>query len=148
LILCYYVSSGILGDVELMLPDRTATSTVIALSPFRCVCVPFRQNAARLTQNIGFMNHVAAGLSQKLVVSSGSYAASALNTAEERLCAYILAAARDGLFTEVLSEVAQSVGMSYRHLFRVIGRLCGEGVLQRTDGGFRILDPTLLKAKS
>ena len=32
LILCYYASSGVLGDVELMLPSPKTTSTVIAVS--------------------------------------------------------------------------------------------------------------------
>jgi CRP-like cAMP-binding protein len=60
LILCYYVSEGILGDAELMLDSRPAISTTIAVTEFTCVGVPLTQNAETLKSNLAFVNRVGA----------------------------------------------------------------------------------------
>lgn len=148
LILCYYVSQEILGDIELALGNYQAASTAIAVSEFSCIGIPFVQNCAYLKQNIDFMNIISRSLSTKLLASSNSYTAAALHTSEERLCSYILLSEHNGRFTDVLVDVAQSVGMSYRHIFRIINKLCKEGIMEKTEGGFRILNRELLKKKS
>ena len=40
LVLCSYVSEGILGDIELMLDEETASTTVIAASQLSCIAIP------------------------------------------------------------------------------------------------------------
>ena len=40
------------------------------------------------------------------------------------------------------------MGMSYRHLCRVIGELCAEGILQKTEYSCKIIDRGLLLEKS
>lgn len=46
LILCYYVTQGVMGDVELMLDRFIATTSVIAVSDFSCIAIPFFESAA------------------------------------------------------------------------------------------------------
>lgn len=148
LIICYYVSDGIFGDVELMSDVRAASTTVIAVSALRVAAVPIGSNEEYLKGDLAFMNVIAAGLAGKLARSSAAYAASALSTGEERLCAYILRTEHNGIFADVLSDVAQYVGMSYRHVFRVINSLCAVGILEKTDRGYRILDRDALRTRS
>lgn len=148
LIICCYVSRGVLGDVEVMRADRRASTTVIAVLPLRLVAIPILMNEAYLKGNLAFMNSIAASLSEKLLTSGNAHAASALYTSEERLCSYILMAEHGGVFSDVLADTAQSVGMSYRHLCRVIGGLCAEGILQKTECGYKIIDRGLLLEKS
>ena len=40
LLLCYYISEGIMGDVELMMGRREAISSVQAVSPVFCIGLP------------------------------------------------------------------------------------------------------------
>lgn len=148
LIICYYVSHGILGDAELMRSDRSASTTAIADSPLRMIAIPIAQNEAYLKGNLAFMTSVAENLAEKLLNSSSVHAASALYTSEERLCSYILMSQHNGLFTDVLNDVAQSVAMSYRHVFRIIGALCADGILEKTESGYKILDLGRLHEKS
>jgi len=148
LIICYYISRGILGDVELMRADRRASTTVVAVSPLRLITIPIESSRAYLRGNLAFMNFIAESLSEKLLNSSSAHAASALYSSEERLCSYILMTEHGGTFSDVLSDAAQSVGMSYRHLFRVINSLCDDGILKKTASGYRILDRELLRARS
>ncbi len=144
LILCYYISKGMIGDVELMTGQREAASTVVAITDFLCIGVPIEPNAARLRTNLLFMNRVGEGLAQKLLQSSQNYLFDALHPAKERLCLYILRNAQDGVFSEPLTNTAGSVGVSYRHLLRLLSALCGEGVLRRRGHGFQIIDAEAL----
>ena len=141
LIVCFYQSDGILGDAELMTGRREASATVIALTPLQLVGVPLDRNLDALLGNVRFLNKLGRNLSEKLLRSSDAHADAALRSGRERLCVYIRNNAHNGLFTDVLNDAAQSAGMSYRHLFRVLHALCAEGVLQRTPLGYRVLDP-------
>lgn len=140
LVLCYYVFEGIIGDIELMTGAQTAASTIVAITDFECVAIPYRQNAEALKGNVAFMNHLGRALAKKLLLSSGNYVAAALHTCEERLCAYLLETSHDGLFSDVLTDTACSVGMSYRHMFRLLERLCADGLLEKRACGYRILN--------
>lgn len=44
LVLAYYLSSGLIGDVELMSNTTYATASVITLSPFEVIIVPFQDD--------------------------------------------------------------------------------------------------------
>ena len=148
LILCYYASSGVLGDVELMLPSPKTTNTVIAVSAFSCAAVPLRENRDALLGNLAFISRIGQELAQKLLRSSDAHMISALYTSRERLCAYILTTQQSGVFREYLTDAVQSVGVSYRQAQRIMQSLCALGVLQKVDSGFQILDMPQLQALS
>lgn len=140
LTLCYYISSGILGDVELVQEDKAASATSVVATPSYCIQIPLALNRTYILNNIVFMNQVAKGLSAKLRNSNSAHISSALYSGEERLCSYILMAEHNGLFSDVLTDVAQSIGISYRHLFRVLGEMCRNGVLEKKESGYVILN--------
>lgn len=146
LILCYYVSQGILGDAELMLGRAPAVATVVAVTEFLCVGVPLEQNRESLKSNLAFVNRVGAELSAKLVRSSHSYMTDALHTARERLCQYLLESAQDGVVPGPMTETAASIGVSYRHLMRLLRALCDQGILAHQRRDYRILRPDALAA--
>ena len=71
-----------------------------------------------------------------------------LYSGEERLCAYILQTSHNGIFSDILTDTACSVGMSYRHMFRLLNHLCEDGVLEKRENGYRILDRESLAEKA
>lgn len=148
LILRYYVSEGLFGDLELMSEDETASTTVIAVSELRCAAIPIAENERALRGNLAFVSYVAKEQALSLRDRGEAHMVSALFSSEERLCSYLLATAHNGIMTEYLTDMAQSVGVSYRHALRIIGKLCADGILQKTAGGYRILDETRLQARS
>lgn len=147
LTLCYYLDSGILGDVEFVQEDPSASATSVAVFQTDCIAIPLKSNRETLNRNVMFMNHVAKGLSEKLINSSYYHMTSVLYTGEERLCTYILMAEHNSVFSEILSDVSKSVGVSYRHLFRMLNTLCQKGVLKKSESGFVILDKHYLIEK-
>lgn len=144
LVLCYYISEGIVGDMELMTGTYEASTTIIAMSGFECIALPYRIYASELKANISFLNIIGRGLSLKLLKSSKNYLATALHSGEERLCAYILQAQHNGVFSETLTDVARLMGISYRHLFRILNQLCADGVLRKAPNGYHIVDQETL----
>lgn len=146
LILCYYDSEGIVGDMELMTDADLACKTMIALTEFQCIGLPFKKYRGILKANLTFVNRVGRELSNKLISSSRYITDIALHSGEERLCAYMLQTAQSGIFCDILTDVARSIGLSYRHLLRILSRLCAEDVLRKETHGYRILNqPELIR---
>lgn len=144
LILCFYISDGIIGDVELMTNTYIAATSIIAMTDFQCIALPYEAYAAELKKNLTFLNILGKELSVKLLRSSRNYVSGALHSGEERLCSYILQASHENIFAEMLTDVACSTGMSYRHMFRLLNQLCADGILQKRENGYLILDRSRL----
>lgn len=140
LILCFYLSGGLMGEVELFTDEAAGSSTVTALDNFKCVAIPTECNKNYLKNNLAFAHIAASELSKKLMKSTNSVVESTLYTAEKRLCRYILAASDGKYFRDIMTDVAYSVGISYRHLYRMMGVLCRDGILEKTNAGYRICD--------
>lgn len=66
LILCFYLSSGILGEVELFLgeDDEGDQNTVTALDDFECISIPVILNRDYLMSNLQFVQSCAYELSR------------------------------------------------------------------------------------
>lgn len=148
LILCYYISDGMIGEVELMIRQELAISSIIAITDFECIAVNYKNCIAELKNNIGFLNKVGVELAEKLARSTEDFTSSALYTGEQRLCAYILQTSHHNLFSDILTDVSCLVGLSYRHMFRLLGQLCEDGVLDKRESGYYILNRKELVRRS
>lgn len=148
LILCFYVEDGMIGDMELFSNQNIVSSSVTVMDELTCIVIPVEENKEYLKNNLEFVRTATFELSKKLYASSESVVESTLYTAEIRLCRYILSAQVKGTFRDIMKDVAYSVGISYRHLYRMIGKLCKEGILEKKESGYKILDFEALKKKS
>ncbi len=148
LLLSYFVSSGIMGDVELMTGKHEAFSTVQAVSKLTCIGLPLSVYALTLKDNIVFINRIGKELAEKLMRSGMNRAITILHQLEARLCAYILQTADGGVFREKQTEVAELVGTSYRHLLRCLDKLCKEGILLKKPFGYQIEDRQALSNRA
>lgn len=145
LLFCQQDGQGMLGDVELVLEDQDATTMVEALSALVCIGIPMAANREQMRGSLTFMNRVSEALAAKLARLSRDSSLTILYGLEPRLCSYIGVAARDGVFREKWTELAERLGTSYRHLLRSLDGLCARGVLAREGRGYRILDPDRLQ---
>lgn len=144
LLLAYFTSKGIIGDIELMTNKPTNYTTVQAVTEFSCIALPLDVYGAELKSNIDFVNYIAQELAKKLTQRVINGAITTLQPIEARVCAYISQSACDGFFHETLTEVAISVGASYRHLLRCLDKLCADGILGKEPPGFRIIDQVMV----
>lgn len=148
LILCYNISRGLIGEVELMARQFNATCSVKAVTDFECIAVSYQNCLAELKTNLVLLNKLGTELAEKLTTSSDNFTSTALCTGEQRLCAYILQNSHRGLFRDTLTDVSCSVGMSYRHMFRLLGQLCEEGILEKRESGYYIKNQEELARRS
>ena len=148
LLLAYFTSKGIIGDIELMTNKPVNYTTVQAVTEFSCIALPLNFYADSLKSNNAFINYIAIELAEKLTQRVVNGAITTLQPIESRVCAYITQTAIDGFFYEQLTDVAVVVGASYRHLLRCLGKLCKDGILIKESQGFRIADKDRLDNKA
>ena len=148
LILSSYLSDGMIGEIELLTHQELANATVTAISDFECVLLDFGSCVRELQTNIPFLNRLGTMVAEKLNEVDDNYAMTALCTAEERLCRYICRNEQGGMFSDVYTETACSIGTSYRHLYRMLGQLCTDGILRKTEQGYQITDREQLFRRS
>ncbi|WP_413538812.1 cyclic nucleotide-binding domain-containing protein [Enterococcus malodoratus] len=139
LILSYYISSGFIGDIEFIMNHLEATASVIAVSPFECISLPYTSNRDQLLENNAFMNSLALDLSEKLFECTNSYVSNVLKTGEQRLCSYLLQAEYKGFFYDNYQDVSATIGLSYRHLLRLLKQLNEKGIIKREKDGYQIM---------
>ena len=148
LLLTYFISKGSIGDVELMKGTREALATMQAVTTFTCIALPLNIYEKTLKEDFEFISYVARELASRLRMRSINGAITTLQPLEARLCAYISQTANEGIFREPLTDVADIVGASYRHLLRSLDRLCVDKILCREAGGFKIVDNQALGEKA
>lgn len=148
LVLSYYISDGMIGEIEFAAHLDTAIATIVAITDFIYVELPCQGYEAQLRQNVVFLTKLAEGIAEKMLDSSNNYISASLCSGEERLCAYILKNAHKDMFTDILTDTSCSVGLSYRHMFRLLGELCEEGILEKRKSGYHIQDKEKLAARA
>ena len=112
-----------MGDIELLMGRHEAISTVQAVSTVVCIGLPLSVYAPMLLSNLPFVLRAAKGLAIKLHNSVSNTTEIILRPFETRLCEYLLQSAQNGVFSERLIDVAEQLGVSYRHLMRSIKAL-------------------------
>lgn len=148
LILCYYVSQGLLGDMEYLQNVEEVEATVVAISEVKCLVIPYTLLRKYQKRNVKFFEKLAEEMAEKLMKSTENYVLSAVCMGEERLCHYILKNSHQRIFSDILTDVSCSIGMSYRHMFRLIGSLCEEKILEKRQNGYYILKPEELEKRA
>ena len=138
LIVCYYISEGMIGEIELLTGNELATTTVVAISDLECVAIGYDNCIEELKTNIKFSNKLGTVLAGKLAHSADSLVSSALYSGRQRLCIYILQNENRNMLTNMLTEVSESIGMSYRHMLRLFCELCDENILEKRPNGYYI----------
>lgn len=144
LLFCYNDPGMILGEVELM-TYAFASSSVCAVTDVQCIAIPHERYRAYLTSNIEFMNRICLVMAEIVAQNSINHSSNILYPFESRLCAYISMTNENGCFNAKLTELAEFLGTSYRHLLRTLDNLCTKGVLEKSPQGYLIKDDLKLR---
>ncbi|MED3552511.1 Crp/Fnr family transcriptional regulator [Cytobacillus praedii] len=143
---------AVIGDVEYV--KRTeAFNTVETISEGLMIGVHFDELRGMKTNQMEFLNFLLAIVTEKFYTESHATSLNMLYPVETRLASYLLSLSseREGsLFhremqTSNLTDIADLIGTSYRHLNRVINKLSKEGIILRKKGSLYIKDIERLK---
>lgn len=147
LILSFKTPLEVIGDIEYVQGIDTI-NTVEAVSPV--VMIGVRQSAVRrfLKEHPPFMQFLLEIITRKFYVKSQFMRHNILYPVETRLASYLVSVAYDEndalvngmVSTSNLTDIANLIGTSYRHLNRVIKDFCITGLVERSKGTIIIKD--------
>lgn len=151
LILNFKTPLEVIGDIEYVQQIDTI-NTVEAVSPV--VMIGVRQSVLRRLSNnhAQFLQFLLDIITKKFYVKSHSMRINLMYPVEVRLASYLLSVVYDeneavvsSQLTANITDTANLIGTSYRHLNRVIQDFCREGLVERSKGGILIKDLEGLK---
>ncbi len=134
-----------LGDMELM-EYTEPSNTIQTKTECLCIGIDISTMKNRLLDDNKFLLYLCKSLADKLAYLGSSQRLKQLNSASQNIAEYIIVASESkGYFKANLKDVASVLGISYRHLHRIIGTLVEKNILQRSNRGYEILDMDSLK---
>ncbi|MBQ1274419.1 MAG: cyclic nucleotide-binding domain-containing protein [Cellulosilyticum sp.] len=151
LLISFYEPFEVIGDVELI-REMSAVCTVQALETCYLLALPIEKFRMSLQKDIKLLNFVCNALAEKLDHISHNSSINLLYPLENRLANYIDMTAvrleksdRGRCFNENLTQLAELLGISYRHLLRTLNGLCQGQILTRQKEGYIIINEVELK---
>lgn len=148
LLSCFYQAGSVIGDLEFLTERKMAVCSVQAITTCTCVVIPIAQNRSLLYQNPRFLRTIGNVLAGKFERSVKNNAHIILYPLEVRLCSYIDTGCKTDCFKEKLTEVAEVLGTSYRHLIRALNSLIADGILRKEGHAYYIINRQELNYRS
>lgn len=129
-----HMNKGLLGDVEFV-TAKPAIRTIQVVSDTLCMRLYVKGYRHRLMSDRNFLRYLTTQLADKIVVANDPDAGNLEQlSSEDRLFEYLkLSVREDGLITQSLREISPIMGVSYRHLIRMMNALCEDGRLKHGD---------------
>lgn len=155
LILSFKTPLEVIGDIE-YIQGIDIINTVEAVSEVNVIGIQHKWLKKYAEGQPAFLQFLLRVITQKFYVKSKSLSFNLMHPVEVRLASYLLAVSFDEtsaqingrLNTENLKDTANLIGTSYRHLNRVILKLCRDGLIDRSDGFIQVKDWEGLKVLS
>ncbi|GAA0717310.1 transcriptional regulator YeiL [Clostridium malenominatum] len=147
LLLRFYKPLSVIGDVEIV-KDSHTSSNIQVVEKALCIRISMKNLRRFAINDTCFLRYIINSLGDKLEKNSRANSINLLYPLENRLASYLLAisssdeASSDisGISTYKLTEIADLLGTSYRHLHRTINKLCNEGFIKKDNQSLVILD--------
>ena len=148
LLINFYYPFMVLGDLELINLTK-ATTNMEVIEDAYCIGLPFKQVRDELLNDAKFLRFICSSLGNKMDTSSRNGTINLLYPLENRLASYMMATRGSGnriQFDETLTEIAELLGTSYRHLLRTINNLINKGILKKCEYGYEVIDEEMLSS--
>lgn len=148
LLLTFHEPLQLIGDLEILEEQPVATNTVEAITSCICLAMDHEYVQSVLAKEPQFLKELSLSLSRKLGRVIRNSALNQLNPLENRVASYILATAEDGDFYGNMSQIADQLGTSFRHLHRTLQKMCEQGLLEKEQTHYKILSLEDLEEKA
>lgn len=136
-ILDIHKKQTLIGDVEL-LTNQPAVSSVIATEDTWIVQLPLLGIRDQVLADTTLLLKLGQGLAQALYDQNIRASTNITYTVKELLASHILDSEEDGVFRLELASLADSFGVSYRHLLRVIHKFIDLGIISKRKPFYHI----------
>jgi len=124
-----------IGEMELLDENRLPQG-VKAISCCKCYQIQISECRERLLQDTKFLRYLCNFLSEKATRNTSNYMRNQSCSLKVRLAEFILKMSVNGYYREPHTEVAEFLGVTYRHLLYVFAQFVKEGILKKTKYGY------------
>lgn len=128
-----------IGEMEL-LDEKRLPQGVKAISFCRCYRIQISKCREELLQDTKFLRYLCVFLSQKATDNTNNYMRNQVYPLKVRFAEFILKMSVNGYYREPHTEVAEFLGVTYRHLLYVLAQFVEDGLFEKTKRGYRIVD--------
>jgi CRP-like cAMP-binding protein len=133
-----------IGEMELIEAQKYANG-VKAITECTCFRIKISRCKDLILKDKKFLKHLCRLLAQKAIGNTYHYSRNQSYPLNVRLAEFLLLTSYGGYYKEKHTEVAEFLGVTYRHLLFVIAEYVKSGVLKRTNKGYLITDVDSLK---
>lgn len=147
LLLRFYEPFQVIGDIELLC-EVDSICNLEVLNEVICIGISVEIIKNYCMDDMKFLKYIAKNLAQKFLESSISSSINLIYPLENRLASYLLASLQEdensknivGIATNKLTDMADFLGTSYRHLNRTLGILQNKKLINKERNFIEILD--------
>ncbi|RIX51672.1 Crp/Fnr family transcriptional regulator [Paenibacillus nanensis] len=155
LVVSFKTPLELIGDVEYV-QDIEIINTVEAVSPVVMIRVPYRSLKEHGSDHAPLLRFLLDIITRKFSLKSQFMSFNLIYPVEVRLASYLLSVSFDEndtgfqgkLRTSGLTDAANLIGTSYRHLNRVLRKFAEEGLIERNREYIRVLDREALRERA
>jgi CRP-like cAMP-binding protein len=152
LILSFKTPIEVIGDIEYV-QEIDTINTVEAVSTVYMIGVQHIMLKKFTNDFSPFLQFILKIITEKFYLKTNSMSFNLMYPVEVRLASYLLSVTHDEnvsllsgqLSTTSLTDTANLIGTSYRHLNRIIRQFCSDGMVERSKGFIVIKDREALK---
>lgn len=128
-----------IGEMELLDENRLPQG-VKAISLCRCYQIQISECGNLILQDVKFLRYLCTFLSEKATQNTNNYMRNQSYSLKVRLAEFILKMSVNGYYREPHTEVAEFLGVTYRHLLYVLAQFVKDGILEKTKHGYFVPD--------
>lgn len=127
--------------------NKPPTASVQASSKAYCIGISMKYRDLLLNDVI-FLRYICQNLGERLSYMNNTTCINLYESLESRLASFILKTEKDGIFSYNLTECAELLCTSYRHLLRIINLFCSTNKLIKNGKCYKIIDRSYLEKVS
>ncbi len=129
----------IYGGAEFFL-DLPASVSALVTVPAAFLYLPFEPWKGALSRDPDFLYFLGKNYAEITYVSNTNFPISQTASPAARVASYLLSNEKNGLFSGPLTEAPEYLGISYRHLLRILTEFVQKGYLKKEGSRYRIAD--------
>ena len=119
-------------------------NTVEAVTPVEMLVVRFEDLARHAQDDVTWLHYLLEGITKKFEMKSQSMSFNLFYPVDVRLASYLLSMTpeetRLGSTVDELTDIADLIGTSYRHVNRTLKRFVEQGLIERDRRSITIMD--------
>lgn len=136
-ILQFLEAGDLIGELTVVAAEEE-TKDVIALGKVTCLALPLPLVRKYYASEVAFAQYLAHYIGEKLLKRMEHFANAQTFELKYRLAALLVEVAVQGRYEENNGQIADYLGVSYRHLMHTLKWLREQGYIEKQSGGYRL----------